>query len=154
MRAIWFGTSVLFVDLYTLYKMKKLHRIESREMYPVPDRIHFTIKLSKGCEMKMFRHGRPLKDEELGDVVCSLVYALNAAEDQIEKLLKIVHEAKLNKEYFDEYFEDYPEDEDFKSKYKIENIKDALFHAMMKNDEKMISKRLNELNIVTEKVKL
>jgi len=133
--------------------MKRLYRVESRESFPVPERVHFTIHMSKGT-VDFFKQGRELKDDEIGDVICSLVWALNKAEDQIEKLLKIVSEAEVHKDYFEEYFEDHPEEEDYRRKYKIEDLKDALYHAMMKKDEKMISKRLNELNVVTEKMKV
>lgn len=91
----------------------KLTRIESREVYPVPERIHYTIHLSK-----------------------------------------VIQNAEVDHTEFTEYLEDYEQEEDYKFKYKVEDLKDALFHAMMKKDEKLIGKYINQINVLTEKGKL
>lgn len=131
----------------------KLTRIESREVYPVPERIHYTIHLSKGT-VDFYREGREMKDEEIGDVICRLVNGLNAAEKQIDALFKVILNAEVHKDEFEEYLEDYEQDEDYQFKYKVEDLKDALFHAMMKKDEKLIGKYINQINVLTEKGKL
>jgi hypothetical protein len=94
-----------------------------------------------------------MKDEEIGDTLIQLINAVNAAEKQIELLLKIVNEAEIDKEYFEDYIDEFPEEENYKAKYRIEDLKDALFHAMMKKDEKLIGKYLNQLSVVEEKQK-
>lgn len=129
-----------------------ISRIESRESFPVPERLHYIIKLSNGTA-DFFIEGREMKDEEIGDTLIRLTNAVNAAENQIEMLLKIIREAEVDKEYLDGYLDEYPEEENYIAKYRIENIKDALFHAMMRKNDKLISKYLNELSVVTEKQK-
>jgi hypothetical protein len=128
-------------------------RIESREAFPVPQRCHYIWKLSEGT-ITFFVEGRPMNEEkEIGSVLANYIQALNKAENQIELLLKIIKESEVDKDYFDEYLDEFPEEEDYKGRYKIEDIKDSLFHSMMKKDEKLISKYLNQLNVVTEKQK-
>jgi hypothetical protein len=129
-------------------------RIESREVFEVPKRVHYTWNL-RGGEITFYVEGRPLDEEkEIGSVLAMYISALNAAEKQIEELIKIIHEADVHKDYLEEYLDEFPEEENYKGKYKIEDIKDALFHSMMKKDEKKISYYLNQLNIVREKMKL
>jgi hypothetical protein len=129
-----------------------ISRIESRESFPVPKRLHYIIHLGKGTA-DFFIEGREMKDEEIGDILIQLTNAVNAAEKQIEMLLKTIGEAEIDKEYFEDYLDEYPEEENYKAKYKLEDVKDALFHAMMKKDEKLISKYLNQLSVITEKQK-
>jgi hypothetical protein len=132
----------------------KFTRIQSREIYPVPNRPHYTIRLSKGT-VDFYLNGQEMKDEQIGDVIVSLVNGLNAAEKQIELLFTMLQ----NLDHFFEpgevsdYFEEYPEEEDYKSKYKIEDSKDALFHAMMKKDEKLVSKYINQITVLESKNK-
>lgn len=128
----------------------RLTRVESREVYPVPERVHYIIKLSKGT-VDFFLQGKEMKDEQIGDVICRLVNALNAAEKQIDMLFKVIKEAEVHKDFLEEYFDDLPEEEDYKRKYKIEDLKDALFHTMMKKDEKMISAYINQINVLQER---
>lgn len=130
----------------------KLTRVESREVFPVPKRLHYIICLSKGTA-DFYMEGREMKDEDIGDSLIQLTNAVNAAEKQIEMLLKIIGEAEIEKDYFEDYLDEFPEEEDYNGKYRVENIKDALFHAMMKKDDKLISKYLNQLNVVTDKQK-
>lgn len=130
----------------------RITRIESRESYPVPKRPHYIIKLSKG-EVTFYIEGREMKDDETGDVITQLINAVNAAEKQIEMLLKVIGQAEVDKDYFEDYLDEFPEEENYKGKYKVEDIKDAIFHAMMRKDEKLVSKYLNELGVVTEKQK-
>lgn len=129
----------------------KLTRIESREIYQVPKRAHYIMHLGKGT-VDFFIEGREMNDDEVGDTLVQLINALNKAEGQIEELIKVISEADPDKDFLEEYLEEYPEEEDYKSKYKIEDIKDALFHAMMRKDEKLIGKYINQLNVVTEKM--
>jgi hypothetical protein len=129
-------------------------RIESREVFEVPKRVHYTWNL-RGGEITFYVEGRPLDEEkEIGSVLAMYISALNAAEKQIDELIKIIHEADVHKDYLEEYLDEFPEEENYKGKYKIEDIKDALFHSMMKKDEKNISYYLNQLNIIQEKIKL
>lgn len=95
-----------------------------------------------------------MKDEDIGDVICRLVNALNAAETQIDALFTVIQNAEVDHTEFTEYLEDYEQEEDYKFKYKVEDLKDALFHAMMKKDEKLIGKYINQINVLTEKGKL
>ena len=95
-----------------------------------------------------------MKDDEIGDVICRLVNALNAAEKQIDALFTVIQNAEVDKGEFSEYLEDYEQEEDYKFKYKVEDLKDGLFHAMMKKDEKLIGKYINQINVLTEKGKL
>lgn len=129
-----------------------LTRIEPREVYPLPKRAHYIIHLSKGTA-DFYVEGREMKDEEVGDTMIQLINAVNAAEKQIEMLIKIIGEAEVDKEYLEDYVDEFPEEENYKAKYKIEDIKDALFHSMMRKDDKLISKYLNQLSVVTEKQK-
>lgn len=128
----------------------KLTRVESREVYPVPERAHYIIKLSKGT-VDFFLQGKEMKDEQIGDVICRLINALNAAEKQIEALFTVIQNAEIDHTEFSEYLEDYPQEEDYTKKYKIEDLKDALFHSMMKKDEKLIGKYINEINVLQER---
>jgi hypothetical protein len=128
-------------------------RIESREVFEVPKRVHYTWNL-RGGEITFYVEGRPLDEEkEIGSVLAMYISALNAAEKQIDELIKIIHEADVHKDYLEEYLDEFPEEENYKAKYKIEDIKDALFHSMMKKDEKKISYYLNQLNVIQEKQK-
>jgi N-methylhydantoinase B/oxoprolinase/acetone carboxylase alpha subunit len=98
--------------------------------------------------------GRPMKEEEeLGSTLAMYISALNSAEKQIEALIKVINEAEVHKDYLEDYLDEFPEEDNYKAKYKIEDIKDALFHSMMKKDEKKISYYLNQLNVITEKQK-
>ncbi len=130
----------------------KLTRIESRETFPVPERAHYRMKLGKGGGITFYLEGREMKFEEMAGILSRYMEALNRAEDQLNALHKVIYEAEVHNDYMEEYLEDYSEEEDYASNYKVEDIKDALFHAMMKKDEKEIGRRLNELNIVTEKL--
>lgn len=127
----------------------KLTRVQSREVYPVPERPHYTIKLSKGT-VDFYLQGKEMKDEEIGDVITLLINALNAAEKQIDHLHTVIQNADCELDTSD-YLEEYPEEEDYSSKYKIEDVKDALFHAMMKKDEKLVSKYVNQLTVLETK---
>lgn len=130
----------------------KLTRIESREVFEVPKRLHYIWSLKNGT-ITFYLEGRELKDDEIGGVLANYIQALNTAETQIEKLKKVISDYFLDRDDLEEYLEDYPEDENFKQKYKIEDLKDALFHSMMKKDEKAISKFLNQINVIEEKSK-
>ena len=128
----------------------KITRIESREVFPVPQRVHYIWSLGKGT-ITFYVEGREMNEEnEIGAVLANYINALNWAEEQIDALRKVIFEAEVHNDDLKEYFEDYGEEEDYASKYKIENIKDALFHAMMKKDEKLIGKYINQLSVVTE----
>lgn len=128
----------------------KLTRVESREVYPVPERAHYIIKLGKGTVDFSWK-GREMKDDEIGTVICRLINALNAAETQIDKLFTVIQNAEIDHTEFSEYLEDYEQEEDYAFKYKVEDLKDALFHAMMKKDEKLIGKYINQINVLLEK---
>jgi len=131
----------------------KLTRVESRELFPVPTRAHYVWSLKNGT-ITFFVEGCEMNEEtEIGSVLASYICALNAAEKQIESLLEVIDANEIQDHFSDDYLEEYPEEEDYKSKYKVEDIKDALFHSMMKKDEKMISKYVNQLNVVTDKLK-
>lgn len=133
----------------------KLHRQESREVYPVPERPHYTIKLTKGT-VDFFISGQEMKDEQIGDVIVRLVNALNAAEKQLDALFTMIQnlDYEITPGEAHAYLEDYAEDEDFAAKYKIEDLKDSLFHAMMKKDEKSVGRLINQINVVQEKQKV
>lgn len=128
----------------------KLTRVESREIYPVPERAHYIMRLSKGT-ITFYLEGREMKDDEIGDVMSRLINALNAAETQIDKLFTVIQNAEIDHTEFSEYLEDYEQEEDYAFKYKVEDLKDALFHAMMKKDEKLIGKYINQINVLLEK---
>lgn len=128
----------------------KLARIESREVYPVQERPHYTIKLSKGT-VDFFLEGKEMDDEKIGDVIIRLVNAVNAAEKQIDFLFTVIQNAEVDKSEFDDYLEEYPADEDYAHKYKIEDLKDVLFHAMMKKDEKKVSHYINQIHVIEAK---
>lgn len=126
-------------------------RIESREVFEVPKRVHYVWSL-RGGTITFYVEGREMNEEkEIGSVLASYITALNAAEKQIEELIKVIHEADVHKDYLEDYLYEYPEEDNYKARYKIEDLKDALFHSMMKNDEKKISYYLNQINVVTEK---
>lgn len=129
----------------------KLTRVQSREVYPVPERPHYIIKLSKGT-VDFFVQGKEMEEDEIGDVICRLINALNAAENQIESLFTVIQNAEVDHSEFSEYLEELPEEEDYASRYKIEDLKDALFHSMMKKDEKKIGYYINQINVLQEKV--
>lgn len=135
-----------------VFAFMDITRIESREVFEVPNRVHYIWKLSQNS-IDFYVQGRPMDEEkEIGSVLASYIAALNSAENQIQMLLKIIKEAEVHKDYFEEYLDEFPEEENYISKYKIEDIKDALFHYMMKKDEKAIGNYLNKLNVVTEKL--
>jgi hypothetical protein len=127
----------------------KLTRIESREVYPVHERPHYRISLSKRTA-DFYLGGKDMPDDETGNVIIRLINALNAAEKQIDFLFTVIQNAEVHKDEFDEYLEDYPSEEDYTHKYKLQDLKDALFHAMMRKDEKQISHYINKINIVQE----
>lgn len=128
----------------------KLTRIESREIYPVPSRAHYIMKLSKRT-VDFYLEGREMKDDEIVDTIVQLINALNAAEKQIDALFTVIQNAEVHTDEFQEYLEDYYQEEDYEFKYKVEDLKDALFHSMMRKDEKLISKYINQINVLTEK---
>lgn len=129
-------------------------RVESREVYPVPERTHYTIHLDKGT-VDFYLQGREMKDEEIGDVIVRLTNALNAAEKQIDWLFTVIQnlDYQIDPGETEDYLEEYPAEEDYKFKYKVEDVKDALFHAMMKKDEKKISHYVNQLSVLEGKAK-
>jgi hypothetical protein len=130
--------------------MVELQRIESRERFPVPNRPHYKIHLSKKMA-QFFIQGREMDESELGDTIISLITALNAAEDQIEALIKVLREAEIDKSYLDEYLDEYPVVANCEHKYKIEDVKQAIHHAMMRQDEKLLSLCVNKLNVLLAK---
>lgn len=127
-------------------------RVESRECYPVPERPHYTIKLSKG-EVIFHLQGKEMSDEQIGDVIVRLINALNTAEKQIDMFFKMLKEssAVLDSGESLDYLEEYPEEENYTEKYKVEDLKDFLFHAMMRKDEKLIGKYINQINVLESK---
>jgi hypothetical protein len=130
-------------------------RVESREVYPASERPHYIMNLRK-AEVTFYLLGTEMSDDKTGDVIVQLVNALNAAENQIEKLFKYINtqDKSLFERYdIDEYKEEYPEKEDYTAKYKLDDLRDALFHSMMKKDEKKISHYLNRINVIMEKSK-
>jgi len=129
----------------------KLTRIQSRETFPVPERVHYIWSL-RGGQITFYVEGREMNEEkEIGAVLANYIMALNRAEEQIDALHKVIYDAEVHNDDLVEYFEEYPEEEDYASKYKIEDIKDAMLHSMMKKDEKLISKYLNQLNVITDR---
>lgn len=128
----------------------KLARIESREVYPVPERPHFIIHLGNGT-VDFFLNGTEMPHDEIGNVIIKLVNAVNAAEKQIDLLFTVIQNAEIDPDEYVDYSEEYPKDEDYQFKYKVEDLKDALFHAMMRKDEKLIGKYINQINVLTEK---
>lgn len=138
------------IDLIIKWNSMKLTRVESREVYPVPGRPHYIIKLSKKT-VDFYLEGKDMPDDKIGDVICRLVNALNAAEKQIEALFTVIQNAQIDHSEFSEYLDDYAEEEDYKRKYKLEDLKDALFHSMMKKDEKLIGKYINQIHVLESK---
>lgn len=128
----------------------KLTRVQSREVFPVPERPHYIINLGKGT-VDFYIEGRDMPDDRIGDVIVGLIRALNEAEKQIEALFTVIKNAEVDHTEFSEYLDDYPQEEDYIKKYKIEDLKDALFHSMMKKDEKLIGKYINEINVLQER---
>lgn len=54
-------------------------RIESREVFEVPKRVHYIWKI-KGQTIEFFVEGRPMDEEkEIGSVLAMYIAALNAA---------------------------------------------------------------------------
>lgn len=128
----------------------KLTRVQSREVFPVPERPHYIINLMKKTA-DFYIEGKDMPDDRIGDVIIGLINALNAAEKQIEMLHTVIQNAELDRDWLDDYLDKFPEEEEYTKKYKIENLKDALFHSMMKKDEKLISKYINEINVLQER---
>jgi hypothetical protein len=129
-------------------------RVESRETYPVPERPHYTIKLSKG-EVEFYLNGKEMPDDKIGDVIIQLINALNAAEKQIDHIFTFIQnlDYKADPGECEDYLDEYPEDENYRHKYKIEDLKDAILHSMMKKDEKKISYYVNQLSVLEGKAK-
>lgn len=130
--------------------MVELQRIESRERFPVPNRPHYVIHLSKKMA-QFFIHGREMDESELGDTLVRLIDTLNAAENQIEALVKVLREAEIDRSYLDEYLDEYPVVANCEYKYKTEDLKEAIQHAMMRKDEKKLSFYANQLNVLLAK---
>jgi hypothetical protein len=113
--------------------------------------VHYIWNL-KGGEITFYVEGREMREEdEIGSVLANYIMALNRSEEQIAALQKVIKEAEVHNDELTDYFEEYGEEEDYEAKYKVEDVKDALFHAMMKKDEKLIGKYLNQLTVLAEK---
>lgn len=126
----------------------QLNRIDSMEYYPLHDRLFMILKLDKGPSLNIYKEGREARDEEVGTALWMYHQALNNAERQIEKLLDLLKQLDLNDYDLEDYLEEFP---DSNTNYKQQEVKACLYMAMAKNDEKSISKYINQLTLLQEK---
>jgi uncharacterized protein YPO0396 len=101
------------------------------------------------------KEGRPAKDEEIGTALWYYHEALSTAErqiDELRKLLEYLAEDNEDLEEVQDYLEVYEDLEETEElDYQIEENKQALFHAMKKNNESAVSKFSNLINLLNER---
>lgn len=126
----------------------KLNTIESMESFPLDDRLFMVLNLANGPSLDVYKEGREAKESEIGTALWMYHQALNKAERQIEKLLDLVKNLDPNDYDLEDYLEEYPDSE---TNYKLQEVKACLYIAMAKNQEKLISKYINQLHLLQEK---
>lgn len=131
----------------------KFNRIASSDYFPAGDRLHMTMNIMEKT-MVVFVHGREAKDVERNTALWMYQNALTQAERQIISLQHIIREISpgFNDVGIEDYLEQYEDlslEEEFD--YKLEDLKESLFVAMAKNDEKKQGLLLNQISLLEEK---
>ncbi|PRY90610.1 hypothetical protein [Mongoliibacter ruber] len=126
----------------------KLNAIDSLESYPMGDRLFMILRLDQGPSLTIYKEGRDAKDEEIGTALWLYHQALNKAESQIEVLLKMIKELELEEYELEDYLEEFP---DTDSNYRLQELKANLYMSMAREDEKNISRYINEIHLMAER---
>jgi DNA repair exonuclease SbcCD ATPase subunit len=126
----------------------KFNRIHSVDQFPLAKRLHMTLNLVDK-KLNTYYMGRDATPEETYTALWQYHQALTHAESQIERLQALLRESRVGGDELEEYLEEF---EDLSPveviDYRIDEIKQDLFFAMMKNNEKKISGLLNQIDLL------